>query len=98
MTEEEIEEITLLKKAEGALAIIDEGVAKGPLVMEGPLQANPWPGHPSAKSYQEENKNIYTASPPGEYQTGENLGDWEETAVDYMIPPRDAYSHQGEVK
>ena len=41
MTEEEIEEITLLKKAEGALAIIDEGVAKGPLVMEGPLQANP---------------------------------------------------------
>ena len=41
MTEEEIEEITLLKKAEGALVIIDEGVAKGPLVMEGPLQANP---------------------------------------------------------
>ena len=41
MTEEEIEEIILLKKAEGALVIIDEGVAKGPLVMEGPLQANP---------------------------------------------------------
>ena len=41
MTEEEIEEITLLKKAEGALVITDEGVAKGPLVMEGPLQASP---------------------------------------------------------
>ena len=41
MTEEEIEEITLMKKAEGALVIVDEGVAKGPLVMEGPLQANP---------------------------------------------------------
>ena len=29
------------KKAEGTLAITDEGVAKGPLVMEGPLQASP---------------------------------------------------------
>ena len=61
--------------------------------MEGPLQANPGPGHPSAKSFIKE-ETIYTASPPpGEYQTGENLGDWEEIAVDYMIPPRDAYSH-----
>ena len=41
MTEEEIEEITLLKKAEGTLVITDEGDAKGPLVMEGPLQASP---------------------------------------------------------
>ena len=40
MTEEEIEEITLLKKAEGTLVITDEGDAKGPLVIEGPLQAN----------------------------------------------------------
>ena len=36
-----IGENTHLKKAEGTLVIIDEGVAKGPLVMEGPLQASP---------------------------------------------------------
>ena len=36
-----IEEITHLKKAEGTLVTIDEGDAKGPLVMEGPLQASP---------------------------------------------------------
>ena len=41
MIEEEIEEIILLKKAEGTLVITDEGDAKGPLVMEGPLQASP---------------------------------------------------------
>ena len=41
MIEEEIEEIILLKKAGGTLVIIGEGDAKGPLVMEGPLQANP---------------------------------------------------------
>ena len=35
------EEITHLKKAEGTLVTIDEGDAKGPLVMEGPLQASP---------------------------------------------------------
>ena len=40
MAEEEIGEITHLKKAEGTLVITDEGDAKGPLVMEGPLQAN----------------------------------------------------------
>ena len=40
MIEEEIEEIILLKKAEGTLVITDEGDAKGPLVIEGPLQAN----------------------------------------------------------
>ena len=34
-------ETTHLKKAEGTLVIIDEGDAKGPLVMEGPLQASP---------------------------------------------------------
>ena len=38
--EEETEEITLLKKAGGTLVIIGEGDAKGPLVIEGPLQAN----------------------------------------------------------
>ena len=36
-----IEEIIHLKKAEGTLVTIDEGDAKGPLVMEGPLQASP---------------------------------------------------------
>ena len=40
MIEEEIEEIILLKKAGGTLVIIGEGDAKGPLVIEGPLQAN----------------------------------------------------------
>ena len=32
--------------------------------MEGPLQANPGPGHPSAKSYLTKEEPIYTASPP----------------------------------
>ena len=41
MAEEEIGESTHLKKAEGTLVITDEGDAKGPLVMEGPLQASP---------------------------------------------------------
>ena len=41
MAEEEIGENTHLKKAEGTLVITDEGDAKGPLVMEGPLQASP---------------------------------------------------------
>ena len=40
MAEEEIGESTHLKKAEGTLVITDEGDAKGPLVIEGPLQAN----------------------------------------------------------
>ena len=40
MIEEEIKEIILLKKAGGTLVIIGEGDAKGPLVIEGPLQAN----------------------------------------------------------
>ena len=40
MAEEEIGEITHLKKAEGTLVITDEGDAKGPLVIEDPLQAN----------------------------------------------------------
>ena len=35
------EGIIHLKKAEGTLVTIDEGDAKGPLVMEGPLQASP---------------------------------------------------------
>ena len=35
------EEIIHLKKAEGTLVTIDEGDAKGPLVMEGLLQASP---------------------------------------------------------
>ena len=66
--------------------------------MEGPLQANPGPGHPSAKSVIKE-ETIYTASPPpGEYQTGENLGDWEETVSGYMILIRGACSYQGEVR
>ena len=94
----ETEGTTHLKKAEGTLVTTDEGDAKGPWVMEGPLQANPGPGHPSAKRYQIEDKIIYTASPPGEYQTGENLGEWEETAADFMTPLRGACSHQGEVK
>ena len=75
MVEEEIGESTHQKKAEGTLVTTSEGDAKGPWVMEGPLQANPRPGHPSAKRYQIEDKTIYTASPPGEYQTGENLGE-----------------------
>ena len=37
----EIEGTTHLKKAEGTLVTTDEGDAKGPLVMEGPLQASP---------------------------------------------------------
>ena len=36
----ETEEIIHLKKAEGTLVTTDEGDAKGPLVMEGLLQAN----------------------------------------------------------
>ena len=36
-----IGENTHQQKAEGTLVITDEGVAKGPLVMEGPLQASP---------------------------------------------------------
>ena len=66
--------------------------------MEGPSQANPGPGHPSAKSFIKE-ETIYTASPPpGEYQTGENLGGWEETVSGYMILIRGACSYQGEVR
>ena len=41
IVEQGTEETTHLKKAEGTLVIIDEGDAKGPLVMEGPLQASP---------------------------------------------------------
>ena len=37
IVEQGTEETTHLKKAEGTLVIIDEGDAKGPLVMEGPL-------------------------------------------------------------
>ena len=66
--------------------------------MEGPLQANPGPGHPSAENVIKE-EIIYTASPPpGEYQTGENPGDWEETVSGYMILIRGACSYQGEVR
>ena len=36
-----VEETTHLRRAEGTLAKTDEGVAKGPLVMEGPQQASP---------------------------------------------------------
>ena len=36
-----VEKTTHLRRAEGTLAKIDEGVAKGPLVMEGPQQASP---------------------------------------------------------
>ena len=66
--------------------------------MEGPLQAIPGPGHPSVMSSTME-RIIYTASlPPGEYQTGENLGGREETASSYMIHMRDACSYQGAMK
>ena len=41
MIEEEIKEIIPLNKAGGTLVIIGEGDAKGPLVMEGLLQASP---------------------------------------------------------
>ena len=67
--------------------------------MEGPLQANPGLGHPFAKSYITKEETIYTAPPPpGEYQTGETLGGWEETALSYMILIRGACSYQGDVK
>ena len=39
--DQDIEERTLQMKAEDTLDTIGEGDAKGPLVMEGPLQANP---------------------------------------------------------
>ena len=39
--DQDIEERIHQMKAEDTLVIIDEGDAKGPLVMEGPLQANP---------------------------------------------------------
>ena len=39
--DQEIEESIHQKKAEDTLVTIDEGDAKGPLVMEGPLQASP---------------------------------------------------------
>ena len=67
--------------------------------MEGPLQAIPGPGHPSAKEETIKEETIYTASPPpGEYQTGENLGGREETASSYMIHMRGACSYQGAMK
>ena len=39
--DQDTEERTLQMKAEDTLDTIGEGDAKGPLVMEGPLQANP---------------------------------------------------------
>ena len=67
--------------------------------MEGPLQAIPGPGHPSVMSFVKKERIVYTASPPpGEYQTGENLGGREETVSSYMIQMKGACSYQGEMK
>ena len=43
--EKEVGETTPLRRVGGTLVKIGEGIARGPMVMEGPQQASPWPGY-----------------------------------------------------
>ena len=54
--ETEVGETTPLRRVGGTLVKIGEGIARGPVVMEGPQQANPWSGYTPIQVHPREGK------------------------------------------
>ena len=54
--EKEVGETTPLRRVGGTLVKIGEGIARGPVVMEGPQQAIPWPGYSPIQVHPREGK------------------------------------------